>query len=87
MSAAISAGNLGRIRLLAADRPALPLADAAQVLAIIAKQEPQNLDRAALRWLGRYVTERAKTLDDAGAALDALAELPMSLPELQRLAG
>jgi hypothetical protein len=41
-----------------------------------AKKEPIKYERAALRWLGRYVTEgKAVSLLEAQLALSALAEL------------
>jgi hypothetical protein len=52
---------------------------------LIAADEPQNFERSALRWLERFVSEKAKSVDDVGAAVDALAERPIDLPGLLRL--
>jgi hypothetical protein len=46
------------------------------MLLLYAEQEPIKFERAALRWLARYVTEtRAVSLLRAQLALSALAEL------------
>jgi hypothetical protein len=48
------------------------LKDAARILALIRAQQPEAFERAAVRWMARYATERAAGLDDLGAAVDAL---------------
>ena len=47
-----------------------------RLLFLYAEKEPIRYDRAALRWLGRYVTEgKAVSLLKAQLALSALADL------------
>lgn len=70
--AALDAGNLPRVRQLAAEMPAVTLADAARILALIRLYEPQSFDRAAVRWMARYTRERARSVDDPAQAVDAL---------------
>lgn len=82
LTAAIAAGNLDHVRALVAEGVTVRLDDAARILALIAAEEPDNFERAAVRWMARYVAEKATTLDDVGAALDALTEMPMELPAL-----
>jgi hypothetical protein len=50
--------------------------NALRLLFVYAEKEPIKYERAALRWLGRYVTEgKAVSLLKAQLALAALAEL------------
>ncbi len=54
----------------------LTLENALRLLFLYAEKEPIKYDRAALRWLGRYVTEgKAVSLLKAQLAVAALAEL------------
>jgi hypothetical protein len=54
----------------------LRLADALRLVLLYADVEPEKFERAALRWLGRYVTEgKAVSLLKAQVALAALSEL------------
>ena len=54
----------------------LTLENALRLLFLYAEKEPIKYDRAALRWLGRYVTEgKGVSLLKAQLALAALAEL------------
>jgi hypothetical protein len=54
----------------------LTLDNALKLLFLYAEKEPIKFERAALRWLGRYVTEgKATSLLKAQLALAALSEL------------
>jgi hypothetical protein len=65
------------VRLAAAELPTVALEDALRVCLLIRDQDPDQYDRAALRWLGRFALEaRSATLADVRAAADALARLP-----------
>ena len=46
-----------------------------ELVALHAEAEPENFEKAAVRWPGRYVTESAPSLLRAQIALAALAEL------------
>jgi len=72
---AIERGDLPLIRATAAELPAVNLADALAVLAVIAVKEPNLYERAACRWLARLALERDVTLDKLSAALVALDAL------------
>jgi hypothetical protein len=66
MRAEAAARQLGR----------LTLDNALKLLFLYAEKEPIKFERAALRWLGRYVTEgKATSLLKAQLALAALSEL------------
>jgi hypothetical protein len=54
----------------------LTLEEALRLLFLYAEQEPVKFERAALRWLSRYLTEgKAVSLLTAQLAVSALAEL------------
>jgi len=54
----------------------LPLDQALKLLFLYAEKEPIKYERAALRWLSRYLTEgKAVSLLKAQLTLSALAEL------------
>ena len=88
---ALATGNLLLIRAAAAELPSVSLGDALAVCMAIRHGEPARFERAALRWLARYATEKASSVEDVKAAADAFAVL-RSEPEdaliaLQRLCG
>jgi hypothetical protein len=79
LSKAIAAGNLKLIRQAALEVPVVPLADAARIMAVIARVEPQHFEAAALRWVGRLVTEHPSlTLDDLQQTVAALTDMRRS---------
>jgi hypothetical protein len=53
----------------------LTLAEALDLVVLYAEVEPAKFEKAALRWLARYVTEAAPSLLRAQIALAALGEL------------
>jgi hypothetical protein len=80
---ALDAGDLPRIRTLAAAMPRISLQDALRICLLM--REHDGYERAAVRWLGRFALEaRAATIEDvqaAAAALDALPDRPDSAME------
>lgn len=72
---AIATGNLHSVRMAALEMPHVPLDDAARILGLIAEKEPHRYEPAALRWIGRLITEKAITLDDVDQAVAALVTL------------
>lgn len=80
---ALDAGDLSRIRTLAASMPRISLQDALRICLLM--REHDGYERAAVRWLGRFALEaRAATIEDvqaAAAALDALPDRPDSAME------
>ena len=52
----------------------LPLDDAYQLVLLYAEKGDCRFEKAALRWLGRYVTEKDPTLLDVAAVAASRAE-------------
>ncbi len=89
---ALDSGNLTIIRAAAAELPAVNLEDSLRVALLVCEHEPENAERAALRWLGRFCLERRDvTLAEVGEAVDAFASLVEDVETaeatLRRLAG
>ena len=53
----------------------LSLADALLLCELLAKADPARYERAALRWLERFINERLPPLTEVALAASALAEL------------
>ena len=77
---ALASGNLMLIRAAAAELPRIGVPEAAAILLVILRAEPEQYERAAVRWLGRLCLERTRVeladLSKAAAALDALPHRP-----------
>jgi hypothetical protein len=92
---ALTTGNLNVVRAAAAELPRIGVAEAAAILLVILRAEPEQYERAAVRWLGRLCLERKRVeledLSRAAAALLALPERPETarpqLAEVCRRAG
>jgi hypothetical protein len=75
-SRAIERGNLVVAEASAREVGRLTLEEALRLLFLYAEKGPVKYERAALRWLVRYLTEgKAVSLLNAQLALSALAEL------------
>jgi hypothetical protein len=73
---ALAGGDLLAARAAAGDLPHVGLDEAAALLLLIAREDPENLDAAAVRFLGRACLERSiMTLDDAQLLVACLAQL------------
>lgn len=53
----------------------LSLEDALGLCVLYLQCDPARYERAAIRWLERYMAEKRPSLEDAGLAVGALAEL------------
>ena len=74
---ALVTGNVNVVRAAAAELPRIGIAEAAAILLVIARAEPHQYERAAVRWLGRLCLERTRVdLADLGRAAAALVALP-----------
>jgi hypothetical protein len=74
---ALATGNLDVVRAAAAELPRIGVAEAAAMLLVILRSEPDLYERAAVRWLGRLCLERKRVgLEELGRAVAALAALP-----------
>ena len=87
---ALSTGNLFLVRAAARELPTVGLDDALAVCVLVARQDPGQLERAALRWVARYCLELPEaTIARARAALGAFERMPgdpeAALGELQAL--
>ncbi len=57
--------------------PRIGVAEAASILLVILRSEPDQYERAAVRWLGRLCLERTRVdLEDLSRAASALVALP-----------
>ncbi len=75
-SRAIDRGNLVVAEATAREIGNLTLEEALKLVFLYAEKDPIRFERAALRWLRRYLTEgKAVSLLKAQLALSALAEL------------
>lgn len=88
---AVELRRLPLVYAAAAELPTVGLADALDVLALIAEQDPERYARAAGRWLGRFALEQPGVgladLRLAIAACDLLPVYPAEAMEvLRRLA-
>jgi len=64
-----------RAELAAREAGNLSLGEALDLVVLYAEVEPRKFEKAAVRWLARYVTEKKPSLLDAQIALAALSEL------------
>jgi hypothetical protein len=72
---AIERGNLVVAEASVREMGKLTLEEALRLLFLYAEKDPVRYERAALRWLVRYLTEAKPTLLRAQLALSALGEL------------
>jgi hypothetical protein len=72
---AISSRNLQNAEMAAREMGGLSLADALALCELLAATDPKRYERAALRWLQRFIDERLPPLAEVALAASALAEL------------
>jgi len=74
---ALAGGNPREVRRAAAALSVVSLADAAGILLVIERTEPENYERTALRWLAQLAGEAPRSdLQTVARAAEALAALP-----------
>lgn len=90
---ALAIGNPRLVRSAAAELPDIGIAEAAAILLVIERTEPENYERAALRWLAKLSSEGQDVdlscVAQAATALEALPHHPgarASLAEVCRKA-
>jgi hypothetical protein len=72
---ALRAGDLLRVRGVAAELPYIPLPDALAILELIEVQDEARFEPAAVRWVGRLALEApGLTLSQLHLAIEALDE-------------
>ena len=74
---ALDRGDLEWLRRHAAELAPISLADALRICLIVRDREPEQYEKAAVRWLGRFALEALRaTVEDVRLAAEALEELP-----------
>lgn len=77
---ALAAGNPRQVRAAAAELPDIGVAEAAAILLVIERTEPENYEPTALQWLSKLATEGHEVglrgLAQAATALEALPHEP-----------
>jgi hypothetical protein len=72
---AIHARHVQNAEMAAREMGGLSLADALLLCELLAKTDVARYERAALRWLQRFIDERLPPLTEVALAASALAEL------------
>src|SRR5437868_726268 len=72
---AIRSRNLLNAEIAAREMGGLSLADALSLCELLANTDPARYERAALRWLQRFIDERLPPLTEVVLAASALAEV------------
>jgi hypothetical protein len=72
---AVNRGQLRAAEMAARELGQLSLYDALILCELMAKADPARYERAALRWLTRFMDERLPPLSEVALAAAALAEL------------
>ena len=72
---AIHARHVQNAEMAAREMGGLSLADALALCELLAAVDPKRFERAALRWLQRFIDERLPPLTEVALAATALAEL------------
>jgi hypothetical protein len=72
---AVANGNLRGAEMAARELGQLSLDDALRLCLLLAEHDPSRFDRAALRWLERYIAERLPPLAEIALAATAFAEV------------
>lgn len=70
---ALEHGDLATVRSTLVALPPLTLDDALSVALLIADREPERAERAAVRWLRKFLERPDVTLPELRQALDAFA--------------
>ena len=72
---AIHRRHVQAAEMAAREMGGLSLADALSLCELLANADPARYERAALRWLQRFIDERLPPLPEVALAASALAEL------------
>ena len=72
---AIHRRHVQAAEMAAREMGGLSLTDALMLCELLANVDPQRYERAALRWVGRFIEERLPPLTEVALAASALAEL------------
>jgi hypothetical protein len=72
---AIHRGHIQAAEMAAREMGGLSLSDALSLCELLASRDPARYERAALRWLQRFIDERLPPLAEVALAASALTEL------------
>jgi hypothetical protein len=72
---AVRRGDIVKAQLAAREMGSLSLADALSLCEMLAARDPQRFERAARRWLQRFIEERSPSLPEVALAAAAMSEL------------
>src|SRR5262249_53978025 len=72
---AINRGHLLAAEMAARELGELSLADALSLCELLAACDPQRFERAARRWLRRFIDERSPSLPELALAAAALSDM------------
>jgi len=72
---AIHRRHVQAAEMAAREMGGLSLADALMLCELLANTDPARYERAALRWLERFINERSPPITEVALAASALAEL------------
>jgi hypothetical protein len=72
---AVATKNLREAEMAARELGALSLEGALKLCVMLAERDAQRFERAALRWLRRFIEERLPPIAEVALAATALAEL------------
>ena len=79
---ALASGNPRLVRSAAAELPDIGIAEAAAILLVVERTEPENYERTALRWLAKLSSEGQDVdlscVAQAATALEALPHQPLA---------
>jgi hypothetical protein len=88
---ALASGNPRLVRSAAAGLPDIGIAEAAAILLVIERTEPENYERTALRWLAKLTTAGQHVdlsgVAQAATALEALPREPAARATLAEVCG
>ena len=76
---AVTTKNLREAEMAARELGQLSLDDALKLCVLLAERDSPRFERAALRWLERFIAERVPPIAEVALAASALAELRHSL--------
>jgi hypothetical protein len=72
---AVQRGNVFQAEIAARELGQLSLADALSLCEMLAARDPRRFERAAQRWLQRFIDERSPSLPELALAAAALSDV------------
>ena len=82
---ALTTGNLWVAEAVARDMPHVPLEDAFKLVCLYAEKESPKFEKAALKWLRRYLDEDTPSLTEFAKVVAELVETPRAVSSGERI--